>query len=367
MRYLNIILNLILITLLTACAQEPTEPTAPPVGLQRLSLEDPNRLNWDKTHPRPLVTSIWYPTEQGHQMEQVGIPPKRPVFIGGYAARNAQLSEASQTYPLIIMSHGTGGAGMQLMWLGRELAAEGYIIAAIDHHGNTAAESKFDPRGFRMPWERVKDMSAVLNLLLSDPDWGHRIDQNNIGAVGFSLGGYTVTALAGGRLDFGRFKVFCESPHKDATCEEQSEYPEAGVAFDEMLLKNPKLAQRMTEHKDDYRDPRIRAVVTLAPALAQALTPKSLSEIDVPYLTIVGENDPVAPAATNANWLANHITEAQIQILSKSDHYVFLNRCNKRGLKYVPLCQEPVGASKTIAHQDTSKLVADFFEQNLDK
>ncbi|MEP1229973.1 MAG: peptidase, partial [Litorimonas sp.] len=65
-------------------------------------------------------------------MEEIGIPPKRPVFIGGYAARKATLSETSETYPLIIMSHGTGGAGMQMMWLCRELAAQGYIVAAID-------------------------------------------------------------------------------------------------------------------------------------------------------------------------------------------------------------------------------------------
>ena len=86
-------------------------------------------------------------------MEEIGIPPARPVFIGGFAARGAEFATKSQKYPLILMSHGTGGASMQMMWLGRELAAGGYIVAAVDHHGNTAAEDKFDPRGFRMPWE----------------------------------------------------------------------------------------------------------------------------------------------------------------------------------------------------------------------
>ena len=365
MRYLNVILSLIIITLFASCTQKATAPLGPPIGLLRLSLEDPERLNWDKTHPRPLITSIWYPAEHGSKMEEIGIPPKRPVFIGGYAARKANLAQASKTYPLIIMSHGTGGAGMQMMWIGRELAAQGYIVAATDHHGNTAAENKFDPRGFRMPWERAKDMTVVLNLLLDDPEWGSRIDENNIGAVGFSLGGYTVTALAGGRLDFDKFKEFCESPRKDATCEEQSEYPEAGTAFDNMLRSNPMLTRQMDEHKNDYRDPRIRAVVALAPALGQALTEESLSEIDIPYITIVGDDDPIAPTATNANHLAKHITNAQIHILGKSNHYVFLNRCNKRGLKYVPLCKEPADAPKAVAHQETIKLVTKFFGQHL--
>jgi len=366
MRHLNIIVSFIIITLLTSCTQKSAAPLGPPVGLIRLSLEDPVRLNWDKTHPRPLILSIWYPAEYGSQMEEIGIPPQRPVFIGGYAARKAALSETSKTYPLIMMSHGTGGAGMQMMWLGRELAAQGYIVAAIDHHGNTAAEDKFDPRGFRMPWERAKDISTVLNLLLDDSDWGNRIDKNNIGAVGFSLGGYTVTALAGGRLDFEQFKAFCESPRKDVTCDEQSEYPEAGKAFDDMLQSNPILTQQMDEHKNDYKEPRIRAVVTLAPAITQALTEKSLSEIDIPYMTIVGENDVIAPMETNANQLFNNIANAQIHYLGKSGHYVFLNECNKRGLKYVPLCKEPIGAPKAVAHKETIKLVTKFFGQNLD-
>ena len=366
MRYLNVILSLIIITLFASCTQKKVTDLGPPIGLLRLSLEDPERLNWDKTHPRPLITSIWYPAEPGSKMKEIGIPPKRPVFIGGYAARQATLAETSKTYPLILISHGTGGAGMQMMWLGRELAAQGYIVAALDHHGNTAAEDKFDPRGFRMPWERAKDMSAVLNLLLDDPEWGNRVDKNNIGAVGFSLGGYTVTALAGGRLDFDKFEAFCESSRKDATCEEQSEFPEAGTAFDNMLRRNPMLARQMDEHKNDYGDPRIRAVVALAPALAQALTEESLSEIDIPYITIVGKNDQIAPAATNASQLANHVAKAQIHFLGESDHYVFLNRCNSRGLKYVPLCKEPVGATKEVAHQETIELVTEFFGQHLD-
>ena len=56
------------------------------------------------------------------------------------------------------------------------MAANGYIVAAVDHHGNTAAEEKFDPRGFRMPWERAKDLSTVIDLLLADPQWGPQID-----------------------------------------------------------------------------------------------------------------------------------------------------------------------------------------------
>ena len=366
MRYLKLIVIFVSMILLGACSQQAKAPDGAPVGLTRLQLEDPIRLAWDGTSARPLVTSIWYPASEGSKMEEIGIPPSRPVFVGGFAARDAKLPTNAKKHPLILMSHGTGGAGMQMMWLGRDLAAQGYIVAAIDHHGNTAAEEKFDPRGFRMPWERAKDLSTVLDLLLADPNWGPRIDANNIGAVGFSLGGYTVTALAGGRLDFDQFERFCQSVRKDATCEEQSEFPDAGAKFEALLKTNPELAQAMSEHKSDFRDTRVKAVVALAPALSQALTEESLRDISIPYITIVGDQDQTAPAITNADRHAAYIENSRIHYLPKSNHYVFLNRCNRRGKKFVPLCKEPEGAPKSLTHLKTIELVIGFFNESLD-
>ena len=365
MRYLNIVFLFLGMISLGSCGQKVVVSDGMPVGLIRLNLEDPVRLDWDDVNARPLVTSLWYPAIKGSEMEEIGIPSARPVFVGGMALRGAEFAPQSEKHPLIIMSHGTGGAGMQMMWLGRELAANGYIVAAVDHHGNAAAEETFDPRGFRMPWERAKDISVVLDLLLADSNWGPRIDSNNIGAVGFSLGGYTVTALAGGRLNFEQLEAFCQSPQADQTCNEQSEFPDAGAKFEALLKINSELASRMSEHSPDYRDERVQAVVALAPALSQALTEESLAAITIPYFTIAGDVDQTAPPATNASRHAAHIPASRIHLLPKSDHYVFLNRCNLRGRRFVPLCKEPSGTSRVLAHKQTVELVTDFFNETL--
>jgi len=349
------ILNLILLVclfLVGGCDTKSAVPNGPAVGLQRLNYQDPVRLNWDETAPRPLVTSIWYPAADGTKMTEIGIPPKRPVFIGGYAARQADFKTHGKKRPLIIISHGTGGAAMQTMWLGRELAAQGYIVAAIDHHGNTAAEEAFDPRGFRMPWERANDVTAVLDILLSDPEWSERIDPDKIGAAGFSLGGYTVTALAGGRLDFDRFAEFCGSDLKDATCDEQSEYPDAGNKFDALVKANPNLALRLNDHRNDFRDERIKAVMVLAPAIVQAFSEQSLSEIDIPFLIVAGTLDETAPAKTNAQHLAIYIPKAKSQLIA-------------RGLKYVPICKSSSPLERVQVHETTHDLAIDFFNQSL--
>jgi len=55
-------------------------------------------------------------------------------------------------------------------------------------------------------WERARDLSAVIDGMLSDPTFMPRIDRQRIGAAGFSLGGYTMIAIAQGRHFAGAFR-----------------------------------------------------------------------------------------------------------------------------------------------------------------
>ncbi len=347
---------------LASCTDRTLSAAGSAVGLVRLSMTDPDRQDWQGSGERPLVTTMWYPATDGAAMTKIVIPPEQPVFIGGFAARNAGLSDAHETYPLILMSHGTGGAGMQMMWLARALAEEGYIVAAVDHHGNTAAEAAFDPRGFRMPWERARDITAVLDQLLTDPEWGPRIESSQIGAAGFSLGGYTVTALAGGQIDFDQFEAFCSGADRDATCADQGEFPEAGKQFTAMLERDPELRSRMAEHKASYRDERIHAVVALAPALGQAFTRDSLSTIAIPFLLIIGSADDVAPPTTNAQYISREVPNARLLLIPDAGHYVFLNRCNRRGKRFVPVCRDDSATVRDHAHEVARAEAIEFFD-----
>jgi len=212
-----------------------------------------------------------------------------------------------------------------------------------------------------MVWERPRDLTAVLDQLLVDPKWGARIDASRIGAAGFSLGGYTVTALAGGRLDFDQFEVFCASANRDATCDEQSEYPDAGKEFQRLVDNDPVLQARMAEQRESYLDPRVRAVVAIAPALGHAFTSASLAGITTSYLTIAGAADKVAPPSTNAEHIAGQIPGAELRLLEGGSHYVFLNRCNKRGKRYVPVCEDPQTISRGDIHDTAVAEVQRFF------
>jgi predicted dienelactone hydrolase len=118
--------------------------------------------------------------------------------------------------------------------LGTALAAQGYLVASVNHHGNTSVEPV-------------------------DALFGSRIDPTRIGAAGFSLGGYTVIAVAGGRTDLQVFAAFCRGPERDATCEDRAEFPGMGAQFAQLTHNDARVQAALRGHSASFRDPRCSA------------------------------------------------------------------------------------------------------------
>jgi predicted dienelactone hydrolase len=328
--------------------------------MMRREFVDPARQSWDGKGPRPVTTLIWYPATPDAVPEPLDIgPPDAPLFRAGKAAPGAVPAEGRHS--LVVLSHGTGGSAVQLMWLGQALAARGYVVAAINHHGNTGAAPPLTPQGMMLIWERARDISVALDQVLADAQIGPHIDPARIGAAGFSLGGYTVVAVAGGRSSISLFEAFCQGPRRDATCEDQAELPGAHAQL-AAVMKDPLVVASVGRAGADYRDQRIRAAVLIAPAVAQMFTDDSLRGIAVPTLVIGAERDTVAPIATNAARFAEMIPGAKLVRL-ESGHYTFLSECGPAGPP--PLCTDPAGVDRKVVHADAAALAADFFNRVL--
>jgi hypothetical protein len=117
-----------------ACAAPPARPN--PVGLAFAAYEDGARRSWSGTDSRPMATAIWYPAPIGTQETEWRVS----IFKAGWSAQGAPLASSRRKFPLVVLSHGTGGGAATLAWLAETLASNGYIVAAVNHHGNTAAE-----------------------------------------------------------------------------------------------------------------------------------------------------------------------------------------------------------------------------------
>ncbi len=346
-------------------SQSEARGSLTPVGMTVRSYADTARQNWSGTGDRPLLTMIWYPAVASAPVEPVVVGPVgRAFFRAGAAAADAELSADQERYPLVVISHGTGGAALTLMWLGEHLATNGFIVAAVNHHGNTAIEDQYTAQGFMLWWERAADLSAVIDNLLTDAVFANRIDPVRIGAAGFSLGGYTVLSLAGGITELGAFESFCSGPMRDFTCEPQSEFPDVAAEF-ARVQDDPMVRNSLARHADSFADERVRAIFSIAPALGGAFTDEGLSPIQIPVSIVVGTADTVTPPATNARRFARTIERADLTEIDGAGHYTFLSECTDDGKQELPSLCVDEQVERNDVHELVKTLALAFFQENL--
>lgn len=300
----------------------------------------------DTTNPRPLVADIYYPTNESEGAER----PMSPMMMAE-RIRNASLAPSTQPYPLIILSHGYGGSREHLSWLAEGLSQQGFIVAALDHFGNT---STFDtPRIALQRWLRPHDVTAFLDHFLKDPQWKNHIDSDRIGFAGFSLGGLTGVWLAGGVAD-------------------QFEKPVIGKSSLYELARFATTADidsiDYTQAKQSYKDSRIKASFLMAPAHGQSFSAIGLSSVDIPVLIIAVEKDMITPLTTNAAHYQAHIANAEIYVFKGPlSHLAFRNSIDPAKAS----CADPHefqiehGDDVQSLHQSTLKKATLFFKEKL--
>ena len=266
---------------------------------------DSRRTNWRGTGPRPLKTVVWYPSA--------------PTPAD---AAEPAVSSHMPRYSLILISHGSGGDAQSMAWLGRYLAAHGYIAAAVNHIGGSGDEivlaGQFPITEWQM-WERARDLSVVLDKLLADPVFGPRIDRDRIGAAGFSLGGYTAIALGGARLNLERLAAKSPSPPPGLL----PSLPKAIAEDKELRIANPIVRASAARSGDSYEDRRVRAIFALAPAIGCGFEPSGLAPVHVPVRIVVGHDDQITPPVDNAEYYARLIHGAALTVLpGEAGHFI---------------------------------------------
>lgn len=149
-----------------------------------------------------LRAMVWTPCADATQSLTVG-----PYTLKG----RRDCPTAGDKLPLVVISHGHGGTFLGHHDLAETLADAGYVVAAINHPGDTFSDMSraADLQEFV---ERPADIKRLVDYMLGHaPDAAH-IDPARIGFFGFSRGGYTGLVLAGGNPDFAHAPVACPDP-----------------------------------------------------------------------------------------------------------------------------------------------------------
>lgn len=275
----------------------------------------------------PVAVHLWYPAaDPAAQATPLG---RNAMFVGTQVIDGAEPGPGP--FPVIVLSHGSGGSGDKMGWLAGPLAEDGWIVAAPDHPGTTSGDSL--PERTIMPWERTADMRAVLDMLHASP--AVPADAGGAVAIGYSLGGHTALRLGGARVSKAAFLDYCARSPGLLDC---GWFAEKGLDLGTIDAARYEAADG---------DPRVRAVVAIDPALSAAYTAESLAAMDLPVLTLGLGAAGEVPEGIDAAPVASRIPGARHVQVPGGVHFSALGACRPLGriviglLEDEPICADP--------------------------
>jgi predicted dienelactone hydrolase len=305
---LSLLVPALAITPLAGAQETPTPPLTEPgpygVGQVRMTFIDESRGD------RELETDIWYPVDKARGT---------PIVPGGRVL-NAPPDRSGAPYPLIVFSHDYRSFG-ELADTLEHLASQGYVVAAPWHH---------DTQPFRYELvDRPLDILVVLDGLaaITEGDLAGMIDTDNVGLMGFSMGGDTVLQMLGLLRDPVHFASWC-AEHPDLTTWDCNPPPDFGPwPLDEITAYRAQLGLQNTPDGQwaPFGDERVRAVFAIAPGEFPLTTEDLLASVTTPTMILHGTNDTVCDYEGNAVRTYTHLGTEDRYLITAIDvtYWVF--------------------------------------------
>jgi dienelactone hydrolase len=265
---------------------------------------------------RLLPIEIWYPATDAYAGMDVAAATRDSYELipGLPAAWQDAVRDAAPRpgrFPLVAFSHGYGGHRRQSTFLCTHLASHGYVVAAVDHTGNTVldvvqalfvrqAGGLHDPLAVidEFVVARPADVSFTIDRVVGGAgELEDRVDPDRIGMAGHSFGGWTTLAVAAS-------------------------------------------------------DRRVRAALPLAPAGGgSALPVRRMREAldfawgrEVPTLFVVADRDTLLPLAGMHELLEQTPSSKRMVVLKDADHMHFCDRAEEVHEMFRLMPQDPLFA-----------------------
>jgi predicted dienelactone hydrolase len=290
---------------------------------------------------KPLAVGVWYPTGAA--------PEDRPIDLYvQHVAPNGPVE--GHRLPLIVVSHGNGGALADHFDTAVALAEAGFVVAAVSHTGDTHG----DQSRAAYIMDRSQHIKRLIDFMLNEWSDHARIDAGRVGMFGFSSGGTTALISIGGVPDL-RLTEAHALAHPDY--------------YDAQMAKRLSLAfVRSDAPRDTWvRDTRIKAAVIAAPAMGYAFGRLGLKEVSVPIQLWRAESDHILPHPDYAEAVRIALpTPPEYHVVPNADHFDFMTPCSEALRQRVPqICISHPGFDRAAFHQTFNREVVRFFEEKL--
>jgi len=272
----------------------------------------------DETNNISFPVLVQYPTHQ----------PSSPATFGPYTidiSTDARILEGH--FPIVIISHGNGGSHLLYRTISTYLAKSGYVVVMIEHYGNNRDNNELERSIVNLQY-RPRHVSLTIDKLLSENAFGQSILLDKIAIIGHSFGGYTALALAGG-----------------------TPWTQTG---NKVEVQN---------------DPRIKALVLMAPAAAYYTPEGSLDKVNIPILLLVAEHDQFIPKKWTAEVVINGVhdkSKLTVRIIDNAGHFSFISPfpTTMKSPTFLP-STDPDGFDREEFHRQLPKEILNFLNDKL--
>ncbi len=268
--------------------------------------------------------AVMYPTKTPSRAENLG--PYRSEI-----AMDAPLAEG--VFPLVLISHGSGGSHFVYRTLAHHLARNGFIVGMPEHPFNNRNNNTLQGTVENLV-NRPRHLRVAIDWFFESEKFSKFLKPEAVSIIGHSMGGYTALALAGGI---------------------PTSFP--GESLD-----------RQPRRIDIAPDPRIKALVLLAPGSVWFQADDALKEVKVPILMLSAEKDQYTPyfhAQVILNGIPNTV-QIQHRVVENAGHFSFLSPFPESMTRpsFLP-SQDPDGFNRENFHHDLNHEVLAFLLQQI--
>jgi predicted dienelactone hydrolase len=337
----RLLAGLLALASFASIAHANAKPIPQSVGMEEASAPVANDM--------PVSVTIWYPSTSVARPQAFG-PYQFTVAMAG--------APVAQRLPLIVMSHGTGGAAFSSAELAINLAKAGFVVAAVEHSGDNYRDRSrsFSRTNFV---SRPHQISATINFLTGSWHNKSMIDSARIGMFGHSAGGNTTLIIGGGVLDWRQVIEFCLTHPDDWGCRGSRSQGSEG--------QSPAFNQANVEPTPiSAADPRVKALVVAAPALLHGFAPTGLVNLKLPVQLWVAGRDAIVPDAGAVAQLMS--IKPEQHDIANAGHFSFYAPCSDMLRGMAPeICSDPKGFDRARFQKMFTSEVVRFYRAHLTK
>jgi predicted dienelactone hydrolase len=235
------------------------------------------------------------------------------------------------------------------------LAAHGYVVAAPEHPKDNYRD-KSGVGSYEVWAGRPRQISASIDALLGDQAIGLNINQDRIGVVGHSAGGYTALAVIGGKADMTNLLRHCKDHPDDV----------GFCSYGGARARQAASQLPTTTAIPDMPDRRIKAAVAMAPVGA-LFDASSFERVNIPVRIYCAGRDTLLPCRYHAEKIYKSLSRAgEYVVLQNAGHFSFIAPFPEsiKG-QAGEAAQDPDGFDRAAMHAKLNPEILDFFDRKL--